>query len=196
MRVGTPLLLASPCYPPGLQVARGVSPALPHGRVGSPSSTRPLALPLPRVLLTVLGVPLPEGWRVVTGERGPPLAFPRELVGGGARNPLLTCPLRPTGTEDGPQGNDPAVGRHPGRSTVGGAGRWPVVVFGGGHYRGANAAGVSGLGAWVRTGDFGYQGEQIVLSGRGGRGLALGVAVGVWLVLLLGHGCIWASCHF
>lgn len=56
-------LLASPRYPPRLQVARGVSPALPHGRVGPTSPPRSLALPLLRILLAVLGVPLPEGVR-------------------------------------------------------------------------------------------------------------------------------------
>lgn len=59
---------ASPGYPPRLQVARGVSPALPHGRVGPPSPTRSFALPLLRVLLTVLGVPLPEGCGGITEE--------------------------------------------------------------------------------------------------------------------------------
>lgn len=51
---------ASPGYPPRLQVARRVSPALPHGRVGPASPARSLALPLLRVLLTEFGVSLPE----------------------------------------------------------------------------------------------------------------------------------------
>ena len=58
-----PGFLASPRYPPSLQVAWGVSPALPHGRVGPTSPPSSLALALLRILLDVLGVPLPEGVR-------------------------------------------------------------------------------------------------------------------------------------
>lgn len=102
VKVGTPAPLASPGYPPRLQVARGVSPALPHGRVGPPSPARSLALALLRVLLVVLGVPLPGGVRGLLG-----LAFPRERVGQGHSLPP-TCALHPTGGGGGflpgPQG--------------------------------------------------------------------------------------------
>lgn len=54
-----PALGVSPGYPPGFQVAWGVSPALPHGRVGpSPPAHTLSGL---RFLLTILGVPFPEG---------------------------------------------------------------------------------------------------------------------------------------
>lgn len=113
MKVGTPVLQASPGYPARLQVARGVSPALAHGRVGPTSPTGSLALPLLRVL-TVLGVPLPEGVRGLLGSWGWP-GFTVRVVGEGQSLPLLAHALYPTGTGDrsqkGRRGRDKDVGR-------------------------------------------------------------------------------------
>lgn len=92
---------ASPGYPPRLQVARRVSPALPHGRVGPTSPTRSLPLPLPllRVLLNVLGVPLPDGVQGLLGSWGWP-GFTVRACGRGALSALLTHALHPTGAGD------------------------------------------------------------------------------------------------
>lgn len=120
MKAGTPALLASPGYPARLQVARGVPPALAHGRVGPTSPTRSLALPLLRVL-TVLGVPLPEGVRGLLGSWGWP-GFTVQVVGEGQSLALLAHALYPAGAGDrsqkGGRGRDKAVGR-----ALGGGGR-------------------------------------------------------------------------
>lgn len=140
VKVGTPALLASPGYPPRLQVARGVSPALAHGRVGPPSPTCSLALPLLRVLLIVLGVPLPEGVRGSLGSWGRlfrmsqghslPLPCAPHLIAAGA------------GFLPGPQGTREGIGQGSGSVLWGDQARARVSAFEGGGYRGLGAAGV------------------------------------------------------
>ena len=134
-------------------MARGVSPALPHGRVGPPSPTRSLALPLLRVLLVVLGVPLPEGVQGLLR-----LAFPRERVGQGHSLPL-TCALHPTGAGGGflqePQG---AVGVYCGGEAGHVQGCQPsrVGITGARLPRGRGRERQEGSGACVRTGGSEY----------------------------------------
>lgn len=62
--------LSSPRDPPRLQVARGVSPALPHGRIGPSPPSSALSFPLLQILVAVLGVPLPESEQGLLATQG------------------------------------------------------------------------------------------------------------------------------